>query len=313
MQKMVEHQKVVVRVPATTANLGPGFDSLGMALSLWNHISMEVSEQVSVRINGQGDGELPTGEDNLMYVAASRLMAEANASNIKLEITAAQEVPIGRGLGSSACAIIGGMVAANALLGFPVDSPKILKLASEMEGHSDNVSAALLGGCCIAVGDGEKIQAAQIPVSEDLQCVVFIPETPMATKAARGILADRISRDDASFNISRTALLIAGLALHRHEYLAWGTEDRIHQDSRMHLFPAMKQLFANALKAGARGVFLSGAGSSVVALTTRGENRAMTIGLEMSDAADKLRVPGSFLILEPTPVGVEILTLGDDR
>ena len=133
----------------------------------------------------------------------------------------------------------------------------------------------------------------------------------MATKAARGVLANEISRDDASFNIGRTALLIAGLALHRHEYLAWGTEDRIHQDSRMTLFPAMKQLFTNALKAGARGVFLSGAGSSVVALTTRGENRAMTIGLEMADAAEKLRVPGSFLILEPAQTGVEILTLGD--
>ena len=135
MQKMLEHEEVVVRVPATTANLGPGFDSLGMALSLWNQISMKVSEQVNVQVSGRGEGELPTGKDNLMYLAASRLMAEANVSNVKLEITATQEVPIGRGLGSSACAIIGGMVAANALLGFPVDSPKILKLASEMEGH----------------------------------------------------------------------------------------------------------------------------------------------------------------------------------
>jgi homoserine kinase len=310
MGKTPRYNTVTVQVPATTANLGPGFDCLGMALSQWNRVRIQRRGPPDVAIHGEGEGHLRRDKHNLIYRAAQRLFQEAEAPDAELQITAWQEVPLSRGLGSSACAIVAGLVGANALLDYPLGSPRILELAVEMEGHPDNVAAALMGGCCIALTDGERVHAAQVPVPDDLQCVVFIPEQPMTTRSARAVLPYEVSRQDAVFNIGRTALLIAGLATGHTEYLAWATQDRLHQTARQQVFPAMKHLFDNALKAGALGVFLSGAGSSVVALTRKSEHRAMTIGLEMADAADKARLPGSFVVLEPTSTGAEVLALG---
>lgn len=310
MRKMPQHGAVTIRVPATTANLGPGFDCMGMALSLWNRIRVRCDSPASVTVFGEGEGHLQRDKGNLIYRAAERLFQEAGVSETELQITAWQEVPLSRGLGSSACAIVGGMVAANALLDSVVPAPRILELAAEMEGHPDNVAPALLGGCCIVVSDDERIQAAQVPVPDGLQCVVFIPDWPLSTAKARSVLAAQVSRRDAVFNVGRAALLVAGMATGHTEYLRLATQDRLHQPAREKVFPAMKQLFASALKAGAHGVFLSGAGSSVVALTSKSGNRAMTIGYEMADAADKARLPGKFLVLEPVNVGAEVLALG---
>ena len=309
MQHQPRHETATVRVPATTANLGPGFDSLGMALGLWNRVHIRWGGPPGVTVHGQGEGRLSTDERNLTYRAAQRLLEEVGIPASPLGITAWQEVPLSRGLGSSACAVVGGLAAANALLDDPVPAPRLLELAAEMEGHPDNVAPALLGGCCIVVMDGTQIHAAPVPLPPDLQCVVYIPDQPMPTRQARSVLSATVSRKDAVFNIGRTALLVAGLATGHPEYLRLATQDSLHQPARQRLFPAMKQIFANALKAGARGVFLSGAGSSVLALTTRPENRAMTIGYEMADAADKARVPGTFRVLDPAATGVETVAL----
>ena len=307
MPNLLSHEAVAVRVPATTANLGPGFDSLGMALDLWNRVRLRLSGPPEVAVHGQGADRLPTHEGNLIYRAAQKLLAEAGVPAPPMQITAWQEVPLSRGLGSSACAIVGGMAVANALLDDPVPVPRLLELATEMEGHPDNVAAALLGGCCIAVRDGSRVQAAPVPLPPDLQCVVYIPEQPMRTAQARSLLPSTVSREDAVFNIGRTALLVASLATGHPEYLRIATQDRLHQPARQRVFPPMKHIFANALKAGALGVFLSGAGSSVLALTLKSENRAMTIGYEMADAADKARVPGTFRVLDPSPIGVHTI------
>ena len=310
MSKMPQHGTVTVRVPATTANLGPGFDCMGMALSLWNRIRVRCDSPAGITVSGEGEGHIRRDKGNLIYRAAERLFQEAGAAETEFQITAWQEVPLSRGLGSSACAIVGGMVAANALLDSVVPVPRILEMAAEMEGHPDNVAPALLGGCCIVVSDDGRIEVAQVPVPGDLQCVVFIPDWSLATTKARSVLAAQVSRGDAVFNVGRAALLVAGLATGHAEYLRLATQDRLHQPAREKLFPAMKHLFANALKAGAHGVFLSGAGSSVVALTSKSDNRAMTIGYEMADAADKARLPGKFLVLEPVSAGAEVLALG---
>ena len=298
---------IAVRVPATTANLGPGFDSLGLALSLWNHMRVSWAETASVTVHGEGEGQLRSDDRNLMYRAAARLLDETGHGDRCLHIESWQEVPLSRGLGSSSCAIVGGLFAANALLGYPAPPERLLELATELEGHPDNVAAALMGGMTIAVRDGDRVYAAQAPVPEDLQCVVFIPERPLATKRAREVLGPEVSRADAVYNIGRAALLVASFALNRPEYLGIATQDRLHQPARQRVFREMKVLFDNALRAGARGVFLSGAGSSVVALTTRGEHRAFTIGYEMADGADKLRLPGSFRVLEPSAAGAEVV------
>jgi homoserine kinase len=318
MRKTLSHHSVTVRVPATTANMGPGFDSLGLALSRWNRIQIEVGKPFGVKIHGEGAGHLRSDKSNLIYRAALRLLSAVGAPEMDLRITAWQEVPLSRGLGSSACAIVGGLVAANALLDFPLTPPRYRDGPPCRWRSPASVAATLVGGCCIAVDDPqrleERVQVAQVPLPDDLQCVVFIPERHMPTQKARGILGSQVSRQDAVFNIGRTALLVAGLSTNRPELLGLATQDRLHQSARQQVFPAMKQLFAGALKAGAYGVFLSGAGSSVVALTSKSEHRAMTIGYEMADAADKLRLPGEFVVLEPDLTGAEVLAIdGETR
>ena len=307
MRQTPTEEPIVVRVPASTANLGPGFDTLGLALSLWNTLRVGWSDAPSVTVHGEGEGHLRSDERNLTYRAAARLLEEAGAAGRHLAIESWQDVPLSRGLGSSSCAIAGGLFAANALLDYPLDPHRLLELATEIEGHPDNVAPALLGGMTIAVRDGDSVQAVPVPVPEDLQCVVFIPERRLATREARELLPSSVPRADAVHNVGRAALLVASFALNRPEYLRLATEDKLHQPQRRAVFPEMKVLFDNALRAGARGVFLSGAGPSVVALTTRGENRAFTIGAEMADAADKSGLAGEFRVLEPSPTGAEVL------
>jgi homoserine kinase len=302
-----------VRVPATSANLGPGFDCLGMALGMWNRVHLQWGGPDKVVIHGEGADRLWADRRNLTYRAAQRLLDEVGVPASGMQITAWQEVPLARGLGSSACAIVSGLAAANALLGSPVPAPRLLELATDMEGHPDNVAPALLGGCCIAVRDGSNVLAAPVPLPPDLQCVVYIPDEPLSTKRARDVLKSQISRQDVVFNLGRTALLVAGLATNHLEYLRVATQDRLHQPARQQVFPAMKRIFESAMRAGAKGVFLSGAGSSIMALTVQSEHRAATIGYEMADAADKARIPGTFRVLDSSPTGVEVLELDEEE
>lgn len=307
MGQTPQNTSVSIRVPATTANLGPGFDTLGLALSLWNYLRVSWNDRPLVDVYGEGAGRLRTDHRNMTYKAAALVLKEAGESDKSLHIESWQSVPLSRGLGSSSSAIVGGMYAANALLDYPVAPHRLLELATEMEGHPDNVAPALMGGMTISVKDGDTVHSAPVPVPDQLQCVVFIPERPMPTKLAREVLKPNVSRADAIFNIGRTALMVASFALDRPEYLGIATEDRLHQQARRGVFHEMKVLFDGAMKAGARGVFLSGAGSCVIAFTTRSENRAFTIGYEMADAADKSGLQGAFRILDPSVTGAEVV------
>lgn len=310
MSQTPAHETVTVRVPATTANLGPGFDCLGMALGLWNTMRVRWGGPVGVVVHGEGARGLRTDSGNLMYRAAQAVLQEAGVGEAELRVEAWNEVPLSRGLGSSACAIVGSLVSANALLGSPVSARRLLEMATQMEGHPDNVAPALTGGCVVVVRDGPHVLAAPIPIPAGLQCVVFVPEMTLPTKKARSVLAPTVSRADAIYNIGRAALLATALATGEAAYLRVATQDALHQQAREAVFPQMRHLFDGALRAGALGVFLSGAGSSVVALTMQGEHRAMTIGYEMADAADKARLPGTFHVLEPTAQGAQVLALG---
>jgi homoserine kinase len=309
MNENQAYHRATVRVPATTGNVGSGFDVIGMAIALWNRVAISCGQSAGVVVHGEGNDVIPTDDSNLTYRAARRVLQEAGLATIDFGLEVWQEVPISRGLGSSACAIVGGMAAANALLKEPLPIPHLLLLASEFEGHVDQLAPALIGGCCITLRDGDRILSAPVPVPSDLQCVVFIPEVSIPTEKAREVLGPQVSREDAVFNIARAALLVASFATGHPEYLGVATDDRLHQPARQAIFPAMKHLFFNARKAGARAVFLSGAGSSVIAFTTRGEGRAFTIGYEMADAADKAGLPGQFWVLDPCLTGVEILEL----
>lgn len=305
MQQTTRKTPVCIRVPATTANLGPGFDTLGMALSMWNYLRIDWADRPFVGVHGEGADRLRSDARNMTYRSALRLLEEVGQSHRHVRIDSYQYVPLSRGLGSSSAAIVGGLYAANALLDYAVEPHRLLEIAAEIEGHPDNVAPALMGGLSIAVDDDGTVNAVPVPLIEDLQCVVFIPERPMPTKQAREVLAPQLTRHDAVFNIGRSSLMVAAFALNRPEYLRLATQDKLHQDARRKVYHEMKVIFDSALKAGARGVFLSGAGSSIIAFTLRGENRAFTIGYEMADAADKAGLAGTFRVLDPSPTGAE--------
>ncbi len=301
----MDNRTVSVRVPATTANLGPGFDCLGMALDWWNDVCMSVSPSPTVRIEGEGAGSLSAAEDNLVYRAARAAFHAAGEEPPALSIQCRNRIPLARGLGSSAAAIVGGLVAANALCRRPLAQDCLLSLAVEMEGHGDNVSPALLGGCQLMARDEGRVITDAVSLPPDLMAVVLVPDAPMATREARAVLPEMVSREEAVYNLGRVALLVNGLSTGRLDKLRVATQDRLHQPARQAIFPAMKYVLRAALDAGAVGAFLSGGGSSVLALAT---SRPMTIGYEMINAADKVGVSGSLKVTRPSDIGAHVVS-----
>ena len=300
--------KVTIRVPATTANMGPGFDCLGMALDIWNTITVETDGSEAgperVVISGEGRDSLSTGSDNLVYRSFQHVYDGLGLSIPPVRISCENNIPLGRGLGSSAAAVAGGLVAGSRLSGANLTSERILELAAEIEGHPDNAAAAVMGGCRIVVSDGDRLVTDTVSVPDELKAVLFVPDVPMATEEARGLLPAKIDRHDAVFNIGRTALLVNALASGNLDYLAIATEDMLHQPARQKIFFPMKNIFRAAMSAGALGVFLSGAGSSVLALA---RDREYTIGYEMADAAMKSGVEGAIKVTSPTALGAHVV------
>ena len=270
-----ENKSIKVHVPATTANLGPGFDCLGMALDLWNTVVFSISDQTNIQIRGEGSNQIKADKSNLVYSSAIRLFEEIGTKAPEIDIRCQNNIPLARGLGSSAAAIVAGLIGANALADSPLSEMELLKIATSIEGHADNVAPAILGGFQIVAQTEENLIASSVSIPEELMAVVFIPDMPMPT--------------DTIFNLSRVALLVNSFSNNNLENLMTATEDKIHQPKRSEMFPAMKYVFRAARSSGALAVFLSGGGSSVTALAN---SRFLTIGYEMSDAADKVGVPG---------------------
>jgi homoserine kinase len=258
--------RVRVRVPATSANLGPGFDALGLALALYNEVTASEADTVSVTIEGEGAGRLSTGAENVVARAVRHAYDAAGRPFKGVALTCVNRVPTARGLGSSAAAWVGGLVAGNALLGGPLSREALLALAARAEGHPDNVTAALLGGLTVSCALGEgRIAAISLPVPGAVRWVVLVPETTSATAEARAVLPPTYSRADAVFNVQRVSLLLAALQSGRFDLLGAALDDRIHQPYRLRLFPWMTAVADAARAAGALGCVLSGAGPSLLA------------------------------------------------
>ncbi len=296
-------ERVTVKVPATTGNMGPGFDCLGMALDIWNAVEVEVGPP-SFNIVGEGETTLPRQESNLVHRCFRVPFEEAGEPVPKVSITCRNNIPLGRGLGSSSAAVVGGLVAGNELCGKPLSQERLLELATELEGHADNVAPALLGGCQIVVREDDRLVSVPVPLPEDLRVVLFIPDSPMPTREARQALPSDVPMEDAVYNMGRVALLVRALSTGDLTHLAIATGDRLHQPARQTIFPAMKHLIRAALGAGALGAFLSGAGSTVLALA---REREMTIGYEMADAAVKLALDGTMKVSRPTNLGAHLV------
>ncbi len=257
-----------------------------------------------VEIIGEGSGELETNEENLVYRAMEFLFSEAGREMPPVQLKCYNEIPLARGLGSSAAAIAGGLTAANAICGQSFGSNDLLEMAATIEGHPDNVAAAVLGGLQLVVLDRDRLYTAAINMPADLSAVLFIPELRIATADARSVLPEKVTVADAVYNMSRTALLVAGMATNRLEFLGIATEDRLHQPYRQSLFPAMNLLFRAAMDAGALGAFLSGSGSTVLALA---RGREMTVAYEMAEAAKQAGVAGRVHITRPTVQGAHLV------
>jgi homoserine kinase len=283
--------RVHVRVPASSANLGPGFDTLGLALALHNEIEVQTSDRVTLTIEGEGSDQLAPNERNVV-VRGVRAAHEAAGRLFRgCGIVCVNRIPLARGLGSSAAAWVGGLVAGNALLGSPLDRQAILALAARAEGHPDNVAAALLGGLTVAYGGPDGARALSLPVPADLRFVVLVPEVSMPTAEARAILPQSVPRADAVFNVQRVALLLASLQAGRADLLATALEDRLHEPYRGRLFSWMREVTAAARAAGALGCVLSGAGPSLLAVAA-GDGEAAAVGRAMEQALDRAGVKG---------------------
>ena len=261
---------VTVKVPATTANLGPGLDTLGLALAIYDELEVRVREApgATVEVHGVGEGEVPTDESNLVVQSIRYVFDAYNQPMPGLDLIAHNVIPHGRGMGSSGAAIVSGIMAAKGLLDgiVEIDSDSLLRLATEQEGHPDNVAPALFGGLTIAWTGADGPRHKKLMVHRGVSPLVVVPEATMSTKLARSLQPEQVPHEDAIFNVSRSALLIAAL-IQSPELLLAATEDRLHQNYRA---SAMKQTddLIRELRAQGLPAVVSGAGPSVLVLAS---------------------------------------------
>lgn len=266
-------RQVHVRVPATTANLGSGFDVLGLALQLYNVFTLTITSQSGWRVRVPPGIKVPGDEKNLVLRAARALFTRVGQVPAGLHLHPSIQIPLSRGLGSSSSAIVGGLVAANVLTGKTLDTDTLLAMAVEIEGHPDNVTPALMGGLTLSYTQASQHRFLALPFPSALTLVVAIPHFELSTSQARSVLPPQVSRSDAIFNCSRTALLVHALHSGRHDLLAAAMEDRLHQPYRAALVPGMQQAITAGYAAGACGVALSGAGPSLLAIAAAAPER----------------------------------------
>ncbi|TFI55256.1 homoserine kinase [Mastigocladus laminosus UU774] len=296
---MAAVDSISVIVPATTANLGPGFDCIGAALTLYNEFKfMRVDSsfplqgkvgKVKITITGAEAEQMQTDESNLLYQAFVKLYQHLEQTPPPVEIEIKLGVPLARGLGSSATAIVGGLVGANVLAGEALSQSQLMELAIAMEGHPDNVVPALLGGCRLAATGVEvepqrrrerrEWEICEVPWCENIVPVVAIPDFELSTKEARQVLPTQVSRADAIFNTAHLGLLLRGLETGNEDWLRAALQDKLHQPYRKALIPGYDAVNAAAIAAGAYGMVISGAGPTLLALTDTKHSEAVVAAM----------------------------------
>ncbi|MDR1961994.1 MAG: homoserine kinase [Gracilibacteraceae bacterium] len=254
-----------VRVPATSANLGAGFDCMGLAVKLYNSFVAAPAPQPEVVLGGDYTDNISTGTNNLLWRSACALWDRLRVPHTPLRICCENHVPPSRGLGSSSTAVVGGLLIANHFAGEPLSRFELLEIATEIEGHPDNVAPALYGGVTLTVMTGESIIFRGLGSAPGLCLAVIVPDFTVETEKARSILPRRVARSDAVFNASRVGLLTDAFLRGEYELLKAGTEDRLHQEWRAELAPGLGSALKTAREAGAYGAALSGSGPTVIA------------------------------------------------
>ncbi|MBO9598523.1 MAG: homoserine kinase [Cohnella sp.] len=293
-QAQIVADRVVVKVPASTANLGPGFDSLGMALSLFAWVSLAPSDATRVTLHGDNLEGVPLDKTNLVYEVAQSVFERAGISIPELDIAIRSDIPLTRGLGSSASAIVGALVAANALIGGPLSEDELFQMATALEKHPDNVGASLFGGIIVAAWDGTRAEHVRFDPPAGMAVLAAIPQFELSTKKARNVLPDSLPLKDAVFNVTHSSLLTAALAGGRLDLLRFAMRDRLHQPYRAALIPGMETILRDAGDHGALAAALSGAGPTMLLLTK-------------ADASDSEKLVG-FIKRTMNDEGIDVVT-----
>lgn len=260
------NEAVIVKVPATSANCGPGFDSLGLACTLYNTFTYEVCKDgLELVIDGEGKDLLSADAGNLAFAAFFKVWTKMTGQEIGLKVHMRNNIPLSRGLGSSSTAIVAGLMAANYMTGSTLTKADLVNLATEMEGHPDNVAPALLGGFTISYMEDKTAHSFSFIPAKKLKLVAVVPSMPLSTSKARAAIPTLVPHCDAVFNASRTALLIGALMSGEYSYLPAALEDKLHQPYRASLIPGMEEAFTVAKAMGAYNAIISGAGSTLMA------------------------------------------------
>jgi len=262
-----------VSIPATSANLGPGFDCIGMAFDMYNVIEVEETSQPGVKIEvvGEGAETIPLDETNLVLVSMKAVFEQVGYDFKGLKITLYNDIPLTRGLGSSAACIAGGMMAANELSGSKLTLKQIINKAAQMDGHPDNVLPAIIGGLTVGCLYEDEVYYSRLDPPTKMDFIMLIPDFELETVKARSVLPTHVSISDAIFNISRAALMIASMMTGNTENLLVATDDRLHQPYRKKLIPNFEEILVACKENGAKGVFLSGAGPTIIVMLDGGQ------------------------------------------
>jgi len=309
-------RSVTVEAPATIANLGAGYDCLGLAVDLPLRVTVEATaaaadpQSIELTVHGDCIGELPEDRSNRFIVALEAGLTELGfdgLGNIGWKVDMTNPIPLERGLGSSAAATVAGLVAAGTIGGRPLDLGAQLRVATANEGHPDNVAPGLLGGLVASIALDDRVEAVRLDPPRNLQVVAWIPERKLPTSEMRRVLPDSVPRADAVANLTRVAVGVAGLASGRLDVLGLLTEDRLHEPYRAKLYPELPELIAAARSAGAIGACLAGAGSTVVAfIDATNEAAADQVGAAFRATASRLGQPGRLAVLQPAASGARV-------
>ena len=295
-------EKLKLIVPASTSNLGAGFDTFGLALTLYNTFEVEKSDAFEVEVYGEGADKLPTGINNLFLQTYIRACQELGVEDGPIKVVQKNGIPLGRGLGSSATAILGGILTAAELNNLKLSPEEVLEIAFLFESHPDNLVPALVGGFTISATEEEnkKVYFERLEFPEELQILVLIPEFEILTEEARSVLPAMVSLKDAVFNIQRASLLVAALIRKDFELLRVAVEDRLHQPFRGKLLHGFEPFKEEAYKMGADAVFISGSGSTIGVFTRKNADEIGRFGVEMYK---KMGIPARYEILEADKEG----------
>ena len=294
---------ISVRVPATSANLGPGYDAVGLALSLSMRIGLDRYPHPETEIHGTGADLIPTGPEHPAYRAARFVAELVGESDVHFRLVQENSIPPTRGLGGSAAALVGGAVAANDLFGGQIAPPDLLNIVCELDGHPDNAAPALLGGLVIGTLTPTGVSAVRLE-PKNLKVAVAVPDFAVSTTAARQALPDSVPHRDATFNVGRSGLLLGALATGEYHLLRVAMQDRLHQPYRSHLIPGLEDVIDAALANGAYGACLSGSGPTVLAFAP--EKRSLEIASAMKTAFEAHRVTAKSWALDVDLAGARV-------